>query len=289
MPLDGPASAAPALRDPELIADLLFMLGASAVLEREGPGGGTELVADVPAYAVDGLPAGTRVLGPADADQSWVAPPTTVRCGRRIVIRAAAAGSEQDGAGSVLGGDVVVRVTAGRAFGTGSHASTRLCMELLEDLAPNASTVLDVGCGTGVLGIAALLLGAGSVMAIDVDPVAVEATAVAARSNGVADRLVVDSAPLAEVPGTFDLVLANLLAPILEDLGADLAARVAPGGAIVVGGLLAEQVDRVVAALRPLDLVGSLRSVDSLQPVDPARPDQGDDGDWVSLVFKASV
>lgn len=295
------SDADPAMVDPALVADRLFMLGASAVLEREAPGGGSELVADVPAGAVDGLPRGARVLGPADSAASWAAPPTTVRCGRRLVVRATPTSPESADPGDPGGpdpgdhhsgdhgpgshhprardrpgvsgadardGDVVVRVGAGHAFGTGSHASTRLCLELLEGRAPGAATVLDVGCGTGVLGVAALLLGAGSVRAIDVDPVAVEATAVAAHRNGVSDRLTVDDSALSDVAGTFDLVLANLLAPILEDLGADLAARLAPGGAMVVGGVLAEQVDRVVAAL------------DTLQLVDSAA-----EGDWVSLVL----
>jgi ribosomal protein L11 methyltransferase len=267
--------------DPELVGDGLFLLGATAVLERPAPGGGAELVAELPAAVVDALPTGARVLGPAEDGSSWVAPPTLVRCGRRLVVRATQAddpGDEADdrlpnGAGDVAVApsdvDVTVQVEAGQAFGTGSHASTRLCLELLEPLAPSAMRVLDVGCGTGVLGVASLLLGASEVRAIDIDPVAVRATAAAATRNGVADRLLVDGAPLASIEGSFDLVLANLLAPILESLGSELVARLSPGANLVIGGVLDDQLDRVVAALAPL------------QPAQVAHDD-----DWVAAVLQ---
>lgn len=260
--------------DADLVADRLFGLGATAVLEREAQGGGRELVADLPAHAARELP-GARVLGAAEDGSSWVAPTTTVRCGRRIVVRATEGLTAQvpdvaDAHPEVRPGDVVVHVEAGQAFGTGSHASTRLCLELAEDLAPVATTVLDVGCGTGVLGVAALLLGAGSVRAVDIDPVALDATMAAARHNAVDDRLEVDSTPVEQLDGRFDLVLANLLAPILEALAPALTRKVAPGGALVVGGVLDEQVDRVVAALAPLQVL-----------------DRRDDDGWVALALGA--
>lgn len=273
-----------AVDDPELVADGLFVLGATAVLERAAPGGGLELVAELPAGAVEGLPSGARVLGPAEDGSSWVAPPTLVRCGRRLVVRATQVdGRSVDADLSASGpadadlleadvaepGDVVIQVEAGQAFGTGSHASTRLCLELLEPLAADATRVLDVGCGTGVLGVAALLLGAGTLRAIDVDPVAVTATAAAAERNGVAAQVKVDDAPLSSIEGDDDLVLANLLAPILESLAPDLVARLAPGGHLVVGGVLDDQLDRVVAALAPLELVRVAR-----------------DEDWVAAVLR---
>lgn len=248
--------------DPELVADGLWVLGATAVLERPASGGGVELVAELPADVVSELPDGARVLGPAEDGSSWVAPPTLVRCGRRLVVRATQAGDESHdggagGVGVAVGGageDIVVQVEAGQAFGTGSHASTRLCLELLEPLAPFATRVLDVGCGTGVLGVASLLLGAGTVRALDVQPVAVDATAVAAARNGVADRLEVDDTPLEAIDGRYDLVLANLLAPILESLATELVDRLSPGANLVVGGVLDDQLDRVATALSPLRL-----------------------------------
>jgi ribosomal protein L11 methyltransferase len=268
--------------DPELVADALFVLGATAVLERSGPGGGAELVAELPADVIDELPTGARVLGPAEDGSSWVAPPTLVRCGRRLVVRATQADDDDgDGPGDAPDpiddagpdpsdrDDVIVQVEAGQAFGTGSHASTRLCLELLEPLAPSATRVLDVGCGTGVLGVASLLLGAATVRAIDIDPVAVGATAAAAERNGVAERVMVDDTPLAAIDERYDLVLANLLAPILEALGPDLVDRLSPGAALVVGGVLDEQLDRVATALAPL------------RPERTAR-----DEDWVAAIFR---
>ncbi|MFN7149007.1 MAG: 50S ribosomal protein L11 methyltransferase [Microthrixaceae bacterium] len=259
--------------DPELVADGLFLLGATAVLERSAPDGGVELVAELPADIVDGLPTGARVLGPAEDGSSWVAPPTLVRCGRRLVVRATQAddGPDEDEDEDDPSGpdDVVVQVEAGQAFGTGSHASTRLCLELLEPLAPSAMRVLDVGCGTGVLGVASLLLGAGTVRAIDIDPVAVRAAAAAAARNGVAERVMVDDTPLSAIDERYDLVLANLLAPILESLGPDLVDRLSPGASLVVGGVLEGQLDRVAAALPPLRLERTAR-----------------DEDWVAAIFR---
>ena len=109
-----------------------------------------------------------------------------------------------------------------------------------------------MGCGTGVLGVAALALGAGTLVAVDVDPAAVAATSRAVELNGLGDRAQVSPTPLAEVPGRFDLVLANLLVPIIEELGAELVAHLAPAGVLVASGVLAEQQDRAVAALSPL-------------------------------------
>jgi ribosomal protein L11 methyltransferase len=106
--------------------------------------------------------------------------------------------------------------------------------------------VLDVGCGSGVLGIAAVLLGAHSAVAIDIDPAAVAATTANAVVNGVAGQITASALPLREVKGTFDLVVANLLAPVFDDLGVEITHRVRPGGYLVAAGVLRDQADRVV-------------------------------------------
>ncbi len=145
-------------------------------------------------------------------------------------------------------GDVVLDLDPGRAFGTGGHASTRLCLALLDGL-PAPRRFLDVGCGCGVLGIAcAKHHPSSSGVAIDVDPEAVAVTLENAGQNAVADRIAASTAPVASLAEAFDLVFANIQAEVLIDLAPSLAARVAPGGALLASGILVEQADAVAAA-----------------------------------------
>ena len=146
---------------------------------------------------------------------------------------------------ALAAGRRVVLIEPGRAFGTGAHGSTRSCLQLLERALGAAPVrhVLDVGCGSGILAIAAAGLGAGRVDAIDIDPDAVAATADNARRNGVEDRVraVVAAADAwAGVPAP--LVLANLLAAAHVTLAPALARLIAPGGRLIAGGLLAHEV-----------------------------------------------
>lgn len=141
-------------------------------------------------------------------------------------------------------GAVVVRLDPGLAFGTGTHPSTALCLEWLDANRLSGANVIDYGCGSGVLGIAAALLGAGRVDAFDIDPQALLATADNAEANGVGARLVVH-ADAAELPQRADLVVANILARTLCELSSELAARLAPGGTILLAGILAEQAEAV--------------------------------------------
>ncbi len=141
-------------------------------------------------------------------------------------------------------GSVEVVLDPGMAFGTGSHATTALCLAALSDLlaARPGASVLDVGTGSGILAIAARKLGAGRVAANDDDPKAVEVARENAAANGVALEVVL--AP-AEIPGTFDLVVANILANTLVELAPQLAAKVARGGVVLLSGILAPQEDEV--------------------------------------------
>lgn len=254
-PVWGPVEVQVAQEQAELVTDELFELGAAAVSEQPGAAGTVILVADVDPAAVAAAGWTHRVVAqdPAWAT-SWHDSARAWRCGERLVVRPVWVEAPAPTPGDATADVVEVVLDPGPAFGSGSHESTRLCLELLEPLASGAGRVLDVGCGTGVLGVAALLLGAGTLVAIDIDADALEATRRAATLNGVAERTTVQDRPLGAVPGEFDLVLANLLVPIIEELGPDLVACLAPDGTLVVGGLLEDQVDRAVVALSPLQV-----------------------------------
>ncbi len=143
-----------------------------------------------------------------------------------------------------------VRIDPGLAFGTGSHASTRLVLRWLARAVPQlgAVRVLDYGCGSGILAIAAARLGAAEVTAVDVDPLALEATSANARLNGVALHV---AAPDDLPPGEYDLVVANILANPLVVLAPLLIAHTVPNGRIVLSGVLSAQAREVIAAYAP--------------------------------------
>lgn len=137
----------------------------------------------------------------------------------------------------------------GMAFGTGSHPTTRLCLEWLCDAVQPGCSVLDYGCGSGILGIAAAKLGAGDVLGIDIDEKAVEAARDNAARNEATLRLQHSAVPLGD---TFDIVVANILTNPLCVLAPAIAARVAPGGRVALSGVLETQAAQVIEAWSPL-------------------------------------
>lgn len=147
----------------------------------------------------------------------------------------------------------VVRLDPGLAFGSGTHPTTALCLQWLDTLADEGALrdarVLDFGCGSGILALAALKLGAAQAIGVDNDPQALTATADNAERNGVADRLQVH-APEDEPAATYPVVVANILASALVALADTLTARVAPGGRLAMSGILAGQEDEVIARYR---------------------------------------
>lgn len=140
---------------------------------------------------------------------------------------------------------VVLELDPGLAFGTGSHPTTRLCMEWLEQHVQSGERTLDYGCGSGILAIVAKKLGAGETVGVDIDPNAVEASRYNAERNHVeATFALPDDAP----EGTFDLVVANILSNPLKLMSAMLCARVRPGGRLILSGVLERQAEEVAAA-----------------------------------------
>jgi ribosomal protein L11 methyltransferase len=189
-----------------------------------------------------------RVVDEADWAEAWKVHFPVLRIGRRIVIRPT---WRRHRAGP---GDVVLALDPGMAFGTGLHPTTRLCLLGLEALADDGrlragSRVLDVGCGSGILSLAAVRLGAGSVLGLDIDPIAVEATTANARRNRVARRVRARLGGLPSDERPFDLVVANLIASVLVRLAEELAGEVAPRGAWLVSGIFVDREAEVRRAL----------------------------------------
>lgn len=146
----------------------------------------------------------------------------------------------------------LLHIEPGSTFGIGDHPTTILSLRAVRSAVDESATILDVGCGSGVLAIAACVFGASRAMAIDISPAAVPVTEANASANGVADRVRASNTPLSEVGERFDIVVANILAPTLISLAADLRRVVAPSGVLIVSGFLAGNHAHVEAALRPM-------------------------------------
>jgi len=173
---------------------------------------------------------------------------------------------------------IPIKIDPGMAFGTGTHPTTQLCLELLETYAPRDGDVIDVGCGSGILSIAALKLGARFALGVDIDDASVKASRENADANGIPAReFSIGLGSVTEIlAGGFQirnvpLVLANILAPIIIRLfGMGLADLLAPGGRIILSGILAEQTDSVLGAAQDR----GLKFIEKRQM-----------GDWVALVL----
>ena len=194
-----------------------------------------------------------------------------VRAGRFFVFGA-------HDAGTVPVGVIPIRIEAGMAFGTGHHETTALCLTALSRLAQQRAfhNVLDLGCGTGLLGIGAAKLWRRRVLASDIDPVSVAIAGDNARANGVAPLLRAHCAdglmhPDLRQAAPFDLVLANILAGPLTRLAPQIASVIAPGGVIVLSGLLRWQENLVLSYYRAQGLV---------------RTEICRDGSWSALVLR---
>ena len=184
----------------------------------------------------------TRLLADRPWEREWLKDFHAMRFGRRLWV---CPHHEHVSAPDA----VVVALDPGLAFGTGTHASTALCLTWLDAHLPEGAHVIDYGCGSGVLAIAAARLGASEVHAHDIDPQALIATADNASANDVLRRLQVH-ASAATLPGGTDVLLANILAAPLCALAPRFAALLRPGGQVVLAGLMAHEAAEVTAAYR---------------------------------------
>ena len=193
----------------------------------------------------------TRVVHEADWAEAWKAHFPVMRVGRRLVIKPTWRRHR------AAPDDVVLALDPGMAFGTGLHPTTRLCMAALDGLADrgrlDGARVLDVGCGSGILSIAAAKLGASSVLGVDTDPIAIEATTANAARNRLARRIAARHGSLPTGDGPFDAVLANLIASVLVALAPLLRDELRAGGTLLASGIF---IDREADVRTAFDAVG---------------------------------
>ena len=176
-------------------------------------------------------------------EREWLKNFRPMKFGRRLWV------SPHDFTGT-FDDDVVIRLDPGLAFGTGTHPTTALCLEWLDSLDLPFKEVMDFGCGSGILAIGALLLGAEKATAMDIDPQAITATRSNAAANHVSDRLFT-TLDATDCQRTFDVVVANILAGPLVELAPVLSASIGTDGVLALSGILEEQIDSVRAAYKP--------------------------------------
>ena len=208
-----------------------------------------------------------RTVDEDEWQNSWKDHFHVLRVGRRLVVKPTWREYEPQA------DDVVIVLDPGMAFGTGHHPTTRACLEQLERLVEPGMAVLDFGCGSGILSIAASKLGASSVLGVEADSSAVRVAKQNARENGVEHnvRVVEGTLPRPEVrPSGFDLAVANISAKVVSEAAGELVGAVKSGGAVIASGII---VDNKAVVERSMAAAGA------------ALADTIVDGDWVTLVY----
>jgi ribosomal protein L11 methyltransferase len=189
-----------------------------------------------------------RRLSEQDWATAWREHFHVLRVGQRLIIQPTWRTYEPQP------GELVVLLDPGLAFGTGLHPSTQLCLLALERLVWPGARVLDLGTGSGILALAAARLGAQHVLALDVDPQAIDAATANVALNQLEERIIVRQGTLPSDDEPFDLIVANIVARVIADLAPHLARALRPGGTLIASGIIAERADDVCAALRAAGL-----------------------------------
>jgi ribosomal protein L11 methyltransferase len=241
---------------PDVIVTAMFELDQGPLMER---------IRQLPAWSAR---KGFQVSALPDRawEREWLKDFRPMRFGRNLwVLPGDSATPDPDA--------ITLRLDPGLAFGTGTHATTALCLEWLDDHPPAGLRVVDYGCGSGILGIAAALLGAASVIAVDNDPQALTATVANALRNGVGDMITVG--PSTDTLARADLLLANILAGPLAQLASDFARAIETGGTVVLSGILAGQADEVATAYEPWFLIDEISERDGWVRISAQRKETG--------------
>jgi ribosomal protein L11 methyltransferase len=268
-------------------AALLFELGAEGVEQRDattlaqgGSPGTTTLVASFGTHALAEAavttldptwsPRVSELVGDAWRDE-WKKYFVPFRLTERVTIR-----PPWEPYTPTDPAELVLELEPGRAFGTGLHPTTALVARAMEALsgeifAHRAASMLDVGTGSGILALIALLLGAQTARAIDIDPDAVALARENASRNGLEARLHVDASPLETLDASYDLVAANIEASVLVAMSGALARRLRPGGALVLSGILEQRAAEVRRAFASFELATSVA-----------------EGEWTALVLRGA-
>ncbi|MFX4263381.1 50S ribosomal protein L11 methyltransferase [Pelotomaculum propionicicum] len=208
----------------------------------------------------------TRAVAEEDWAEAWKKYYKTVRVGRRLVIKPSWEEYQP------LEGDLVIEMDPGMAFGCGTHATTALCLTLLEKYVRTGITVYDIGTGSGILAVAAARLGAGRVYAVDLDPVACKTAAENVERNNAGGVVSVRQGNLAELlENGADLVVANIIADVIAGFAPQAAAILKPGGVFIASGIIREKADMVRRALE----AAGLSVCEDLE-----------DGLWIALVAR---
>lgn len=249
----------------EFVSDLLWSLGVVAIEEHWDPNGVVRLQTslgddlEVVDQAMNSLPVvldwSTKAVNETVAN-TWreFAQPTVI--GRRIVI-APAWCAEQEVAEAVASlpdpnQAVVIPIEPASTFGMGDHPTTMSSLLMIEKYLKSDDVLIDVGCGSGVLGIGALRLGAAQALGMDINPSCVAVSQENARLNQVSDRWSVTTEPVAVIGFPANIVVVNILAPALIELSGELKRLTRSDGVLIISGVLAEHYEHVAAALEPL-------------------------------------